>query len=297
MSLNANNNKVSNTVNQSKISTNTTPVTQCWGDRHDSSAVDSHCESHDEAGDGFKMVTNKKQRKSPKSNHFSQLPNTNSGSKTLSKKIFGTGLDCPFKASKVIVKKTTYYVGNVGPCGKNVIEDHLKSKNIAITSCFPILRKKNSDDPPIDVNTESTAFKIVLPVDDLPKLLNPDIWPQYAFFREWDYSKIGSAQLSSQNAKTTDHGGIKFDLVAVTETWLRDATSALINLSGFKFVCVNRIGNIGGGVGLFVRDGLNYYSLISAATRVTATNIVKNAIITNCKSFRKKSLKRKPWIT
>ncbi|ESO01177.1 hypothetical protein HELRODRAFT_175205 [Helobdella robusta] len=260
MSLNAKNNKVSNTVNQSKISTNTTPVTQCWGDRHDSSAVDSHCESHDEAGDGFKMVTNKKQRKSPKSNHVSQLPNTNSGSKTLSKKIFGTGLDCPFKASKVIVKKTTYYVGNVGPCGKN-------------------------------------------PLDHLPKLLNPDIWPQYAFFREWDYSKIGSAQLSSQNAKTTDHGGIKFDLVAVTETWLSDATSALINLSGFKFVCVNRICNIGGGVGLFVRDGLNllifyilfsYYSLISAATRVTATNIVKNAIITNCKSFRKKSLKRKP---
>ncbi|ESN93947.1 hypothetical protein HELRODRAFT_180356 [Helobdella robusta] len=127
-------------------------------------------------------------------------------------KTYGTGISCPLKASKIIEEKISYYIGNVSTCNKNIIEDHLKQNNIAFLQCFPVLRKKNPDDPLVERSqtTESTAFKIIIPLNEREKLVNPDIWPMHTFLREWAYNMSASKKKNGNFRPTTiniNHGG------------------------------------------------------------------------------------------
>ncbi|ESO11884.1 hypothetical protein HELRODRAFT_166970 [Helobdella robusta] len=137
-----------------------------------SSAIDSH----DDAIDNFILPRNKKVKRSvgsPKSTH---------------------------------VNKST---GNVDLCDKQFIESHLRDKNVIFFACYPVLKRKNLDDPPVDETTKSTVFKIVVPVDESSKLLNPDIWPRYTFFRQWDFSRSKKSLDVLSNNKPSDHGSSK----------------------------------------------------------------------------------------
>ncbi|ESN92729.1 hypothetical protein HELRODRAFT_164826 [Helobdella robusta] len=132
-----------------------------WADRT-AKRYTSQSESCDEiiGDDGFQVVRSKKRKKSSTS---PQLASPKPASKPTSKqmKTYGTGISCPLKASKIIEEKITYYIGN-----------------------------KNPDDPLVEKSqtTESTAFKIIIPLNEREKLVNPDIWPMHTFLREWDYT-------------------------------------------------------------------------------------------------------------
>ena len=49
-----------------------------------------------------------------------------------------------------------------------------------------------------------------------------------------------------------------FNLIIVTESWLTDDTAKLINLNNYNFVYKNRAERLGGGVGIFVKHGLEF---------------------------------------
>ena len=50
---------------------------------------------------------------------------------------------------------------------------------------------------------------------------------------------------------------IKFSVVGITETWLRDSSPG-VSIDGYNFVYKNRLARSGGGVGLYVSDNLDY---------------------------------------
>ncbi|ESN94278.1 hypothetical protein HELRODRAFT_164089 [Helobdella robusta] len=146
--------------------------------------------------DGFQLVQKvKKKRKSDDSPPVLQTINNKIESKK-SNKVFDTGTNCLLKASKVIEKKIVYYV---------------------------VLRKRNllnnppdnhPGNPAVDQNplVESTAFKIILPISQLSKFTNPDIWPQYTFLREWDFSLTSHRRTAEDKvvqSKIENHGGAK----------------------------------------------------------------------------------------
>ncbi|ESN93822.1 hypothetical protein HELRODRAFT_180472 [Helobdella robusta] len=90
-----------------------------------------------------------------------QPSNNEPAMKRSSIKTFDAGNNCPLKSSKTIEKRATYYLGNVESCKKEVIENLLKSNNILFIHCFPVFRKRKTDDATeFDKNTQqqSTAF-------------------------------------------------------------------------------------------------------------------------------------------
>ena len=52
--------------------------------------------------------------------------------------------------------------------------------------------------------------------------------------------------------------GNQFDVIAVSETWLRDLDHCLFQIPNFSFINVNRVGRYQGGVGLYIREGLAF---------------------------------------
>lgn len=48
-----------------------------------------------------------------------------------------------------------------------------------------------------------------------------------------------------------------FDLLALTETWLRDDPDESIFIDGYRFVRNDRLTR-GGGTGIYIKDGINY---------------------------------------
>lgn len=50
-----------------------------------------------------------------------------------------------------------------------------------------------------------------------------------------------------------------FSIIAVSETWVSDnEVKSLYNIPGYNFVCKGRDSRRGGGVGLYLKDGMNY---------------------------------------
>ena len=49
-----------------------------------------------------------------------------------------------------------------------------------------------------------------------------------------------------------------FSLIGVSETWLNDLTSDLVNMSGYSFVSNHQKSKTGGGVGLYLKNNLDY---------------------------------------
>ena len=53
--------------------------------------------------------------------------------------------------------------------------------------------------------------------------------------------------------------GFPFSIVALSETWLQDTNCTLYNLPGYSFIEQHRRERTGGGVGLFIKDGIKYF--------------------------------------
>ena len=49
-----------------------------------------------------------------------------------------------------------------------------------------------------------------------------------------------------------------FQLIGLTETWLNDTNKDLFKLKNYDFVNMNRSTKIGGGVGIYIANQLNY---------------------------------------
>ena len=97
-----------------------------------------------------------------------------------------------------------FYLGNVVRCKKENIEAHLKENGITFSNIFPLFRKspKNSknnkdkkdstmevSDQTRDKQTKTTAFKKILPVSEVNKLLDNNIWYDSTYIKEWDFDK------------------------------------------------------------------------------------------------------------
>ena len=50
----------------------------------------------------------------------------------------------------------------------------------------------------------------------------------------------------------------QFSVIGVVETWLKDQTTEFVNISGYKFVSNHRKHKIGGRIGLYIQDSLEY---------------------------------------
>ena len=51
---------------------------------------------------------------------------------------------------------------------------------------------------------------------------------------------------------------VPFSVIGVSETWLNDATSELVNITGYNFVSNHRKSKTGGGVGIYLKNDLEY---------------------------------------
>ena len=49
-----------------------------------------------------------------------------------------------------------------------------------------------------------------------------------------------------------------FSVFGVSETWLTDSTSELVNITGYNFVSNHRKSKIGGGVGIYLQNDIQY---------------------------------------
>ena len=54
------------------------------------------------------------------------------------------------------------------------------------------------------------------------------------------------------------HLNSMFDVIAVSETWLTNDNQADISLEGFTFCGKNRANKLGGGVGLFIKNEIEF---------------------------------------
>ena len=50
----------------------------------------------------------------------------------------------------------------------------------------------------------------------------------------------------------------RFNIIAITETWLHDSKEAEVELEGYEMICVNRSNQRGGGVALYVETNIKY---------------------------------------
>ena len=65
------------------------------------------------------------------------------------------------------------------------------------------------------------------------------------------------------------NNNFKISALVVTETWLTPETENLYNMDGYNFVAKSRVGKIGGGVGLYV-DNCVEFTVIDELTKSTA---------------------------
>ena len=49
-----------------------------------------------------------------------------------------------------------------------------------------------------------------------------------------------------------------FSVIGVSETWLTDCTAEHVNIRGYNFVSNHRKSKTGGGVGIYLQNGLEY---------------------------------------
>ena len=53
---------------------------------------------------------------------------------------------------------------------------------------------------------------------------------------------------------------VPFSVIGLSETWLNESNASLINIPNFQFIYSNRADKIGGGVGLLIRENLNFFT-------------------------------------
>ena len=51
---------------------------------------------------------------------------------------------------------------------------------------------------------------------------------------------------------------IPLDIIGLTETWLNDTNEDLFKLENYDFINMNRSGKNGGGIGIYIKQGIKY---------------------------------------
>ncbi|ESN99546.1 hypothetical protein HELRODRAFT_176713 [Helobdella robusta] len=87
--------------------------------------------------------------------------------------------DSFFTASKQIIKKKIFYVGNVDLPNSTMIVKHCESKGIKVITCLPVSKKNDTDDPP-----SFTSFRLCVPAAEFNKVMSPSNWPSSVLIRE-----------------------------------------------------------------------------------------------------------------
>ena len=70
---------------------------------------------------------------------------------------------------------------------------------------------------------------------------------------------------------------VPFQIIGLTETWLNDTNDDLYKLDNYDFVNVNRTSKCGGGVGIYIKKGIQYK--IRRDLNINDENIIESAFI------------------
>ncbi|ESN93623.1 hypothetical protein HELRODRAFT_180714 [Helobdella robusta] len=83
-------------------------------------------------------------------------------------------------------KKSVIYLGNITPCSKDTVAEHLRNFDIKFHNIFPAKQpQKNNAEKTNDNDEEYSSFRICIPEIEKDKIFNADIWPLHANVREW----------------------------------------------------------------------------------------------------------------
>ncbi|ESN97864.1 hypothetical protein HELRODRAFT_177500 [Helobdella robusta] len=76
------------------------------------------------------------------------------------------------------------------PCHRNDVMEYLKSIDINVISCFPVLKRTDSpaNESPNNDDCESTMFRVCVESSDAAKMKNPDVILQHIIVKEWRFN-------------------------------------------------------------------------------------------------------------
>ncbi|ESO02494.1 hypothetical protein HELRODRAFT_161769 [Helobdella robusta] len=122
------------------------------------------------------------------------IVNTETGKKKKGvKKIIGNkdSEDCKLKANKILIKKSFFSVSNVMKCHRNDVVEYLKSNDINVLSCYPVLKRSEmaNDSTPDIENEHSTMFRVCVESCDSNKMKNPDIILKHIIVKDWHFKE------------------------------------------------------------------------------------------------------------
>ncbi|ESN92710.1 hypothetical protein HELRODRAFT_164806 [Helobdella robusta] len=83
-------------------------------------------------------------------------------------------------------KKSLIYLGNITPCSKDTVAEHLRNFDIEFHNIFPAKRlQKNNAEKANDNNEECSSFRNCIPEIEKDKTFNAEIQPLDVNVREW----------------------------------------------------------------------------------------------------------------
>ncbi|ESO09550.1 hypothetical protein HELRODRAFT_168552 [Helobdella robusta] len=101
-------------------------------------------------------------------------------------KIVGSMTTNPlFTASKSIIRKKIFYIGNVNLPDSSVIIKHCESRGIKLISCNPTTKPLGPD----EVQINHTSFRLCVPADEYNKVMSTSNWPSSVIIREWIFNR------------------------------------------------------------------------------------------------------------
>ncbi|ESN93561.1 hypothetical protein HELRODRAFT_180879 [Helobdella robusta] len=137
----------------------------------------------------FTLVKSKKRPRinnSPGMDGRNQVNNDNNG-KTVgnkitkpTKKIIGNKKNddnCKIEANKMLIKKSFFSMSNVQKCHRNDVSDYLKSIEVNVISCYPVVKRADTSttDNTSNDDTESTMIRVCIESCEAAKMKNPDL--------------------------------------------------------------------------------------------------------------------------
>ncbi|ESO08437.1 hypothetical protein HELRODRAFT_169280 [Helobdella robusta] len=175
--------------------------------------------------------------------------------------------NCKIKANKMFIKKSFFSMSNVQKSHRNNVIDYLKSIEINVISCYPVVKRADTSttDNTSNDDTESTMFKVCIESCDAAKMKNPDLILQY-IIRHYkdDLFHVLHINIRSLLNKSDDvyeflqEINLEADILAITESWLNDDNENLINIDGYTFEGKHQTRKHGGGIGFYIKQNLHY---------------------------------------
>ena len=149
------------------------------------------CGNTDDSETGFTTVLSRnKLKKLRQEENFSNIEKSNlqlppNITQTVGKL---TGSALGTSKLKGIEKKAVVNLRKIGPCTKEVIEEHLNFFKVKFISVRPNFAKKEKLSASEIEKEESKSFRICIPESEKTKIFNPEIWPQHAVIRDWIFN-------------------------------------------------------------------------------------------------------------